>query len=116
MRQKPPEPKPDPRPPAAEKLALTFETSPTGADVYEDDVLLGASPVTLTREQSQVVTLRFELKGYKNLTRKVRFESGGRVVVIELEKDRRNTGPAPRPKGPHDEPYSNVKDLKSLPD
>ncbi|MBL8953439.1 MAG: protein kinase [Myxococcaceae bacterium] len=127
----PPPPKPDPvddkekeKPPAGpQKLALTFETVPPGAEVYEDDVFVGKSPVSLAREREKVVSLRFELKGYKPLSRKVRFEDGEKSVSFELEKEKRGgSGPGPsnsgkpKPTGLHDDPYSTVKELKDLPD
>jgi hypothetical protein len=111
-----PEPKPE-APKAPEKLSVTFETKPAGAEVFEDDVLVGTSPVTLMRARDQVISLRFELKGHKPLVRKVRFEEGERKVLVELEKKGGGgAGPAPKKDKLHDNPYESVKDLKDLPD
>jgi serine/threonine-protein kinase len=116
----PPSPTPPPQkdPPAeAPKPApvkLRFETQPANAEVFEDDVLLGTAPLTLSRPPGQVVSLRFELKGFKGQARKVRFETDD---TVEISLD-----PAPAPKkgpgksGLHDDPYGNGKDLKDLPD
>jgi len=122
----PPQPKPDtplpdrdPEPVAVQKLTLTFETTPPGAEVYEEDVFLGNAPVSVSREREKVVSLRFEMKGYKPLSRKVRFEGGEKTVSFELEREKKAGGgsaPAKKPSGLHDDPYSSVKELKDLPD
>ena len=65
--------------------ALTFETRPPGAEVYDGDFLLGVTPFTLQREKGTVVDLRFLLKDYEPQGRKVRFEENARVS-IELER------------------------------
>ncbi len=114
---RPVEPKPEPpKPEAPKKLTVTFVTTPAGAEVFEDDVLVGTTPVTLSRAASQVVSLKFELKGHKPVSRKVRFEEGQHEVTIELEKLAK-PGPAPqkKPGGLRDDPYTNVKDLKDAP-
>jgi hypothetical protein len=96
------------------KVQLVFETEPAHAEVFEDDALIGATPITLEQDPGKTVSLRFELKGYKPLVRKVRFEQDD-AVKIRLEPIIRK-GPAKKPGGLHDDPYSNVKELKDLPD
>ncbi len=122
-----PKPKePDPKPPVATTAALTFETRPEGAEVYDADFLLGVTPVTLQREKGAVVELRFVLKDYLPQVRKVRFEDAARVhIELEKKKAPEEVHPArpPRkeaekvkakpPRPPPKEPP--VSDLKELP-
>jgi serine/threonine-protein kinase len=108
----PPQKDPPREAPKPAPVKLRFETQPANAEVFEDDVLLGTAPLTLSRPPGQVVSLRFELKGFKGQARKVRFETDD-TVQISLD-------PAPK-KGPgksglHDDPYGNGKELKDLPD
>ena len=53
----------------------TLEAVPPQAEVYEDDILLGATPLTISRPPGTLTSLRLEAKGFQPLSRKVRFES-----------------------------------------
>ncbi|MFO0596186.1 MAG: protein kinase [Myxococcaceae bacterium] len=96
--------KPDDKPPPAGTIKLTLEAVPDRVEVYEDDILLGMTPITISRPQATVTALRFELRGYAPLTRKVRFESDT-ALKVELQKDGKpqggtastGTGKKPRP-------------------
>jgi len=77
---KPPEPK-------VVTVAVTFETEPSQAEVYEGDLLLGNTPVKLLRPMGKLSTLRFEKHGYEPLIRKVRFEADT-TMRFDLEKKR----------------------------
>ncbi len=92
-----------PVPAAAVKLLIDSE--PTGAEVYEDDVLLGTTPLALSRPQGATFALRFTLKDHKVLARKVRFESDT-AVRVQLEKER---GKGPR--SPRGGPEEDLKDV-----
>jgi serine/threonine-protein kinase len=76
---KPPVPSDEP-----ERATLKITTVPTGAEVMEGDVLLGQTPLPLTRKRDAVADLTFNLKGYVTLKRKVGFSAS--EVTIELEK------------------------------
>jgi serine/threonine-protein kinase len=104
--QKDPPPKPV-EPPPVVPVKLRFETQPANAEVFEDDVLLGTAPLTLSRPPGQTVSLRFELKGFQAQARKVRFESDDTVQISLEPTPKQGT---PRRGGLHDDPYSNGKD------
>lgn len=78
-----------PAPPSVVKLTLV--TDPERAEVYEDDVLLGSTPLTISRPLGTLASLRFEQRDYAPVARKVRFESDTTVSVL-LEKSK----PAPK--------------------
>ncbi len=96
--------------------ALTFDTQPAGAEVYDGDFLLGVTPFTLQRQQGQVVELRFVLKDYLPQLRKVRFEDTARVN-IELEKKQPVAAQpvAPRPPLKERVKKPSSSELKDLP-
>ena len=103
----------------AEKVKLNFTSTPDKADVSEGDILLGVTPLTLQREPAHVTELTFSAKGYKSVTRKVRFDSE-QTIPIELEKDKKGGSPPsltrkPRQPGLADDPYSQEEDLKESP-
>ncbi|MFO0600583.1 MAG: FHA domain-containing serine/threonine-protein kinase [Myxococcaceae bacterium] len=109
-------------PAKAEKVKLTFTTTlekDEKAEVFEGDILLGTTPLTIAREGSTIAELTFKAKGYKDLKRKVRFDSE-LSIPIELEKEKKGTGgPVPGKKpnnnGLADDPYSQQEDLKDNP-
>ncbi|MCC6332860.1 MAG: protein kinase [Myxococcales bacterium] len=93
--------------PTPSAVKLTFTSGDVRAEVYEDDVLLGTTPLTLSRPQGTLTTLRFEAKGHEPATRKLRFEADT-AVALELEKTRAKGKPAgPRPPRP---PSEELKD------
>ncbi len=93
-----------PRPVVASTVKLSLQTTPEQVEVYEDDVLLGTTPLTLTRQPGAVASLRFEQRDYTPATRKVRFESDT-VISVSLEKSKLvKKPPGPRPtRAPDDE-------------
>jgi hypothetical protein len=98
-------------PPAA-IVKLTLEAMPPQAEVYEDDILLGATPLTLSRPPGTLTSLRLEAKGFQPLSRKVRFESDT-TLRLELEKEVakvKTGGGAKKPRPPGDD------DLMDLPE
>ena len=106
-------------PPTAEKVKLNFTSTPEKVDVSEGDILLGVTPLTLTRPPSEITELTFTAKGYQPLRRKVRFDSE-QTIPIELEKEKKAGGQTPltkKPKGSGlaDDPYSQEEDLKDSP-
>ena len=86
-------------PPPAPQVKLTFTSNPERVEVFEDDVLLGTTPLTLTRAQGSVTSLRFEARGHAPLTRKLRFESDTTVPVALEKLARPKTRPSPPPPG-----------------
>ncbi len=67
-------------------VKLTLNSTPLHVEVYEDDVLLGATPLTISRSPGTVTSLRLEAKGFQPLPKKVRFESDT-SLNLELEKE-----------------------------
>ncbi len=103
--------------PAATKVKLTFTSVPEKVDVSEGDILLGVTPLPLHRESGAITELTFSAKGYKSITRKVRFDSE-QSIPIELEKEgKKGPGPGKKQKTPGlaEDPYSQEEDLKDSP-
>ena len=104
------------KPATIEKVKLTFTSSPEKVDVLEGDVFLGTTPFTLARDPSALAELTFAQKGFKSLTRKVRFETEQNVAVA-LEREvapKKVVGKKPG-KGLADDPYGPTEDLKDSP-
>ncbi|MDP1824613.1 MAG: protein kinase [Archangium sp.] len=102
---------PKPQPPAVIAVKLGLETvTPPHVEVYEDDVMLGSTPLTISRPQGTITSVRFEAKGFVPLTRKVRFESDT-TLRLELEKETvKVKKPVGKPRPPDE------GDLMDLPD
>lgn len=96
-------------PPVAEvvMVSLHFVSDPTGAEVYEGDVLQGVTPLTLKRAQGSVVELRAVHEGSVELTRKVRFNED-ETIQLTLAKQPTSRPAHPKqpgePKGPKEKP------------
>jgi eukaryotic-like serine/threonine-protein kinase len=58
-------------------VTLILESSPTKAEVYSGDVLLGNTPLRLTHKIYDEVSFRFVLVGHQELVKRVRFETPG---------------------------------------
>jgi eukaryotic-like serine/threonine-protein kinase len=86
----PPVPAPVVPPQAPTTHALRL-SSTTSADVFEGDVQLGTTPMTLVRPTGTQIALTFTAAGFKPLTRKVAFETDA-PITIELEREK---APAP---------------------
>jgi serine/threonine-protein kinase len=103
-----------PTPTIAKTVKLTLESKPMGAEVFENDVLLGRTPLPVTRASGSIVELRFVLKGFFDLSRKVMMPTEDESRVFELEKKVTAVG---RPK-PKDElkglDFEQTNDLKDL--
>ena len=116
----PPEPKLDkveiPPPPTKVEpkvVKLTIESKPDGAEVFEKEISLGTTPLVLSREAQSIVELKFVLKGFQDLQRKVAMPVDDGSRVFELEK-KRTGGPAPVKTGGGElkDPYAPTEDLK----
>jgi hypothetical protein len=60
--------------------SIYFETSPTGATIWLDDLEMGASPFTYYSEKTGTFTVRAQKKGYEEYTGTVTVSEGKRVV------------------------------------
>ncbi len=85
-------PPPPQAPVAVDRVTVTLETAPAGAEVYDGEVLVGTTPATLTRNKGDVVELKFVHRGYRAETRKVSMDEE-RIVKIALAE----TGAAQAP-------------------
>jgi hypothetical protein len=97
------------KPPLSAAVKLTLESTPAHVEVYEEDVLLGATPLTISRPPGTVTSLRFEAKGFQPLSRKVRFESDT-TLPLQLEKEVAKGKKPGKPRPP------NEGDLMDLPE
>lgn len=57
------------------KVHVTLSSTPAGAEVLEQDVLLGVTPLSFDWAKSSTVTLTFKHAGFRDLTRSLRLES-----------------------------------------
>ncbi|MCU0695959.1 MAG: protein kinase [Myxococcaceae bacterium] len=119
---KPPEPKPIEKvpeaPPTPKVVQYTLDTEPQGAEVFENEILLGTTPFVLARAPEAVVELTFKLKGYVDLTRKVKVPLLDSTLQLPLEKKKAGGGPGPgkptKPQGDLADPYATpTEDLKN---
>jgi len=104
--------------PAAPKLVkLTLESTPEGAEVFEKDVSLGTTPLVVSREAQAILELRFALKGYQDLTKKLAMPLADESRRVELEKEKKRAGGG-KPKAGggdlKDLDYEQTNDLKDL--
>jgi serine/threonine-protein kinase len=98
--------------PPAERARLSITSVPAGAEVYESDVLLGTTPLTLQRPIDSVAELRFELTGFQKVTRKVGF-SADTTVNVALEASKRTPPATPTTTPPR--PPAGQGELKDAP-
>ncbi len=107
----------DPKVAPVEKVKLTF-TTPETTEVFEGDFLIGTTPLSISREPNTIAELTFKAKGFKDVTRKVRFENE-QTIAIELDKDKKGgtvpLGKKPTKPGLADDPYTQQEDLKDAP-
>ncbi len=93
--------------PAVEHVSLRVESEPAGAEVYEGDVLLGSTPLTLDRVKgSPPVSLTLKRSGFKPLTLRLGTASS-LSVTRKLVPSRRAGGGKRSPgkaKGHHTKP------------
>jgi hypothetical protein len=90
-------------------VKLTLESAPSGSEVFEEDVLLGTTPLTVSRPSGTLTTFRCEAKGFTALTRKVRFEADTTLRFELVEVAAKAVGKRPRPAQPAED------DLKDAP-
>lgn len=102
------EPQEPPRPaePATVKIAL--KTSPQGAEVLEDGVTLGTTPLALEWTRATKRTLVFRLAGFKDLEKALKPESDQDFdFALEAKKAVGATGPKTT-KGPQKPPSDDI--------
>lgn len=103
---KPPPPTPQagatPPPPTPAKVTLTLKTKPDGAEVLEDGVVIGKTPLTTAFEQGATRTLTFRLADYKDLERSLRPETD-QELEFPLERVAPRTTPTKKPPRKQDE-------------
>lgn len=107
-----PEPVKPVEPAAPALVKLTFTSEPAGAEVLESDLTLGNTPFALERKPGEIIQVTFKLKGYKDETKKVRFESDA-TVKVDLQKV--GGPPRPKPAPTPGNPYEQEEDLKDNP-
>jgi serine/threonine-protein kinase len=78
-------PAPAPAPVTVTVTVTLTVTGPSQADVFEGDVLLGRTPLPLTRPIDSVVALTLKAEGFTPLTRRVGFVSA-QALVFDLQK------------------------------
>jgi serine/threonine-protein kinase len=95
-----PEPTPGGKPPPAAPVlvSLRFESDPSGAEVYEGDVMQGLTPLTLKRAQGSVIELRVVHEGTSEVRRKLRFNED-ETIALALPKQPANRPPRPKQPG-----------------
>ncbi|MFO0596938.1 MAG: serine/threonine-protein kinase [Myxococcaceae bacterium] len=74
-KQPPKQPKTADTPEVVAPLKVTLKSTPDGAEVTEDGVTLGNTPLTLDWPRGTTRTLSFKLAGYKDLGKTLRAES-----------------------------------------
>lgn len=68
-------------------IKLSVDTDPSGADVFEGDVQIGTTPLTLSAQAGAVKEFTFSLNGHKPLHRKIGFAAEvAQGIHIKLEK------------------------------
>lgn len=85
-----------PTPPPATKVTLTLKTKPDGAEVLEDGVVIGKTPLTTAFEQGATRTLTFRLADYKDLEKSLRPESD-QELEFPLERVAPRVTPTKKP-------------------
>ena len=89
------------------QVQLAIDTTPSHAEVYEGDVLIATTPLTLSRAQGTGLELTFKVKGFVSVTRSLSFDTDG-TVSLTLDKAAVRKVAAARPKPA-------AADLKDLP-
>jgi serine/threonine-protein kinase len=105
-----------PAPAVVPPVKTVIITLPEKAAVYEGSIYVGTTPLSLTREAGAVVELRFQARGFQELTQRVQFTPDMPAVELQLQHE---TVRAPKKRQPtelHDDPYKQENDLKDMPD
>lgn len=95
-------------------VQVTLESEQPAVEVYEGDVLLGTTPLTLSRARGSLMSLRFEARRHATQQKKLRFETDT-TVRVSLTPTASGTPPPtpeskPKPK-PKATPHDELKDL-----
>ena len=132
--EKPPVKQNEPVVATAKQVKFGLKSVPEGAEVFDGEMMIGTTPFSVTRERGAVGEFRFVLAGHKSASRKLRFEEDSSMTMqLEKEKEKEKAKEPvkeaakeprePKPakakapaKGLHNDPYSDVKELKDLPD
>lgn len=84
----------DKPPPAADEVTVTLKTSPAGAAVLEDGVMIGKTPLEQRWARNTVKTVTFQLNGYKDLQRAFKLQRD-EAIEVELEPAKKPSGKTP---------------------
>ncbi len=87
-------------PEGAASIAVSFQSKPDGADIYDGERMIGRTPQTLSLERDQVHTVVFRMRGYQPLKRALDFShlaEDAATVEVTLEPVRRAPTPPPAP-------------------
>ncbi|MBE2249781.1 MAG: serine/threonine protein kinase [Myxococcus sp.] len=103
-------PAPPPTAPVAElpPIRVTLKTQPDGAEVLEDGVTLGTTPLSLSWTRDEKRTLTFRVTGYKELEKALKPETD-QDFEFTLEALRKPAAPVKGPgKGPQKPPPADI--------
>lgn len=106
LAERPPEPPPGPpSPPAVAPLKVTLQSEPTGAEVLEDGVAIGTTPLTTDWARATKRTLTFRLAGHRDQEKSFKPEADQefQVTLEPLKK-----GPPPGDRRPGRKPDSDI--------
>jgi hypothetical protein len=78
-------PQPPVAAPATPRTVTVTLSSPQKAEVFDGDVLLGVTPLPISRPQGSTAELTFKAPGFKSQTRRVGFEAD-QAMALELVK------------------------------
>jgi serine/threonine protein kinase len=92
--------------PPAPALQVTLDTTPTNAEVFEDGVLVGRTPLLIADwKKGQTRTLAFRLAGFREIERALRPEASGPLAfTLEAVAPRPTPLPPRRPGKRKDDP------------
>jgi serine/threonine-protein kinase len=88
-------------------LRVALKTQPAGAEVLEDGVTLGTTPLSLEWTRAGKRTLTFRLAGFKDLEKSLKPESD-QEFEFALEAARKPGTPKPPPKTPQKAPGDDI--------
>jgi serine/threonine-protein kinase len=108
----PPPTKVEPPPAKPVEVQVRVESEPVGAEVLEDGVVLGNTPLTLKRVEGTVVDLTLSLSGYETTAKKLRLSADAQTVSFKLDSTKKRPEPRVEPKGEPKKPAA----LKDAPD
>jgi eukaryotic-like serine/threonine-protein kinase len=96
-------------------VKFKLETQPDGAEVFEKDLSLGVTPLTVNRPPGSRLDLRFVLKGFDELDKSLAVPDADETRAFELVKKRSGGGkPKSSGSGLKDLDFEQTNDLKDL--